>query len=116
MATVMKLKTGRRKEAVAAETLVEKEAREFLDWQKSLDAVPLLVELRRRGDEIRRQEIEKAKPRLGTLTPEQEAAVEAVTSAIVNKLLHAPTVALKEAARNGHEPEQVGLIRRLLGL
>ena len=34
----------------------------------------------------------------------------------MNKLLHAPTVALKEAARNGHEPEQVGLIRRLLGL
>ena len=36
-------------------------SREFLDWQKSLDAVPLLVELRRRGDEIRRAEIEKAR-------------------------------------------------------
>jgi glutamyl-tRNA reductase len=106
----------RRKEAVAAESMVDKEAREFLDWQKSLDAVPLLVELRRRGDEIRRQEIEKVRGRLGALTPEQEAAVDAATSAIVNKLLHAPTVALKEAARNGHEPGEVGLIRRLLGL
>lgn len=106
----------RRKEAVAAEALVEKEAREFLDWQKSRDAVPLLVELRRRGDEIRRQEIEKVKSRLGPLTKEQEDALETATAAIVNKLLHAPTVALKEAARNGHEPEQVSLIRRLLGL
>jgi len=106
----------RRKEAIAAEALVEREAREFLDWQKSRDAVPLLVELRRRGDEIRRQEIEKVKGRLGPLTKEQEDALESATAAIVNKLLHAPTVALKEAARNGHEPEQVGLIRRLLGL
>ena len=96
--------------------MVDREAREFLDWQKSLDAVPLLVELRRRGDEIRRQEIEKVRGRLGVLTPEQEAAVEAATSAIVNKLLHAPTIALKEAARGGHEPGEVGLIRRLLGL
>jgi glutamyl-tRNA reductase len=106
----------RRKEAVAAESMVDREAREFLDWQKSLDAVPLLVELRRRGDEIRRQEIEKVRGRLGVLTPEQEAAVEAATSAIVNKLLHAPTIALKEAARGGQEPGEVGLIRRLLGL
>jgi glutamyl-tRNA reductase len=106
----------RRKEAVAAESMVDKEAREFLDWQKSLDAVPLLVELRRRGDEIRRQEIEKVRGRLGALTPEQEAAVDAATSAIVNKLLHAPTVALKEATREGHEPGEVGLIRRLFGL
>ena len=106
----------RRKEAIAAEALVEREAREFLDWQKSRDAVPLLVELRRRGDEIRRQEIEKVRSRLGPLTKEQEDALESATAAIVNKLLHAPTVALKDAARNGHEPEQVSLIRRLLGL
>jgi glutamyl-tRNA reductase len=106
----------RRKEAIAAEALVEREAREFLDWQKSRDAVPLLVELRRRGDEIRRHEIEKVRSRLGPLTKEQEDALESATAAIVNKLLHAPTVALKDAARNGHEPEQVSLIRRLLGL
>jgi glutamyl-tRNA reductase len=106
----------RRKEAAAAESIVEREVREFLDWQSSLDAVPLLVELRRRADEIRRREIDKARRRLGPLTPEQEAAIEDVTNAIVNKLLHAPTVHLKEAARNGHPPEQVSLIRRLLGL
>ena len=91
-------------------------SREFLDWQKSLDAVPLLVELRRRGDEIRRQEIEKVAGASARSRAEQEEALEAATSAIVNKLLHAPTVALKEAARDGHGPEQVSLIRRLLGL
>ena len=106
----------RQKEAAAAASLVDREVREFLEWQKSLDVVPILVELRRRADEIRRREIERARGRLGALTPEQEAALDAATSAIVNKLLHAPTVHLKEIARNGFAAEQMALIRKLLGL
>jgi len=106
----------RRKEAAAAETLVEGEVLEFLEWRRSLEVVPLLVELRQRADEIRRAEVEKARKRLGPLTPEQEQALEAVTTAIVNKLLHPPTVHLKEMAGNGHAREHMGLIRKLLGL
>jgi len=106
----------RQKEAAAAEALVEREVREFLEWQKSLDVVPILVELRRRADEIRRREIERVRGRLGSITPEQEAALEAATSAIVNKLLHPPTVHLKEMARDGFATDQVALIRKLLGL
>ena len=106
----------RRKEASAAEAIVEHEVREFLAWRQSLDVVPLLVELRRRGDEIRKNELEKARKRLGAITPEQEQALEAVTTAIVNKLLHPPTVHIKEIASNGHAPEHMALIRKLLGL
>jgi glutamyl-tRNA reductase len=106
----------RQKEAVTAEALVDREVREFLEWQKSLDVVPMLVELRRRGEEIRQAELERARRRLGPLTPEQEAALEVATSSIVNKLLHTPTVQLKEIARNGFAVEQVALIRKLLGL
>jgi len=105
----------RKKEASAAEAIVEEEIREFLEWRRSLDVVPLLVELRRRGDEIRKAEIEKARRRLGPLTPEQESALEAATSAIVNKLLHGPTVQLKQMAGHG-QPEHVGFIRKLFGL
>jgi glutamyl-tRNA reductase len=101
----------RQKEAAAAEGLVEKEVREFLEWQKSLDVVPILIELRRRADEIRQSELERA-----PLTPEQESALEAATSAIVNKLLHSPTILIKEIARNGYAAEQIALIRKLLGL
>jgi glutamyl-tRNA reductase len=106
----------RRKQAVAAEAIVEREVREFLDWQRTLDVVPLLVELRRRGDEVRRTELDKARKRLGPLTPEQEQALDAATAAIVNKLLHSPTVWLKEIAKNGSAPDQVELVRKLLGL
>jgi glutamyl-tRNA reductase len=106
----------RRKEASAAESLVELEVHEFLVWRQSLEVVPLLVELRQRADEIRKAEVEKAKKRLGPITPEQEQALEAVTTAIVNKLLHPPTVHIKEIASNGHAKEHMALIRKLLGL
>jgi glutamyl-tRNA reductase len=105
----------RKKEASAAEAILDEEIREFTEWRRSLDVVPILVELRKRADEIRKAEIEKARRRLGPLTPEQESALEAATSAIVNKLLHTPTVQLKELAGNGHA-EHVGLIRKLFGL
>ncbi len=105
----------RRKEASAAEAILEEEIREFGEWRRSLDVVPILVELRKRADLIRKAEIEKARRRLGPLTAEQESAIEAATSAIVNKILHVPTVQLKELAGNGHA-EHVGLIRKLFGL
>jgi glutamyl-tRNA reductase len=105
----------RRKEASAAEAILDREVRDFLEWRRSLDVVPLLVELRRRGDEIRRAELDKARRRLGPLSPEQEKALEAVTTAIVNKLLHGPTVHLKQLAGNG-QAEHVGIIRKLFGL
>src|SRR5436190_10912270 len=63
----------RQREAAAAEALVDREVLEFLEWQKSLDVVPILIELRERADEIRRREIERARKHRGTLTPEQEA-------------------------------------------
>jgi glutamyl-tRNA reductase len=104
----------RKKEAAAAEAILEEEIREFLEWRRSLEVVPLLVELRRRADEIRRAEVDKARKRLGPLTPEQESALDAATAAIVNKLLHGPTVQLKQMA--GTQPEHVGFFRKLFGL
>jgi glutamyl-tRNA reductase len=106
----------RRKEAAAAEAIVEREVQEFLAWRKTLDVVPLLTELRQRGEEIRRHEIDKARSRLGSLTPDQERAIDGLTSSIVNKMLHPPTVHLKKIASNGDAHEHVAFIRKLLGL
>ena len=106
----------RRKEAAAAEAIVEAEVRAFLDWQKSLDVAPLLADLRQRAETIRRGEVERARQRLGPLNADQEAALDAATTAIVNKLLHPPTAHLKEVARNGRAAEVVELVRRLFGL
>jgi glutamyl-tRNA reductase len=106
----------RQRDAAAAEALVASEVSAYLGAQRSRRAVPLLVALRERGEEIRRAEIEKARRRMGPLTVDQERALEAATAAIVNKLLHTPTVCLKEMARTGESDQQATFVRRVLGL
>jgi glutamyl-tRNA reductase len=106
----------RQKEATAAEAIVEDEVRDYLSWQKTLDVMPLVSALRHRAETIRREELARARKKLGPLNAEQEAALEAATSAIVNKLLHAPTTQLKELSKNGNAAEALQLARKLLGL
>ena len=106
----------RQRDAAAAEALVESDVVAYLDAGRSRRAVPLLVALRERAEDIRRGEIEKARRRMGPLTAEQERALDSATAAIVNKLLHTPTVCLKEMARAGQSDQQAILVRRVLGL
>jgi len=106
----------RRQEAALAEGMVRDEARSLLAALEALDAAPLLAQLHRRSEEIRRQELERARRRMGTLTPGQEEALEALGTSLVEKLLRAPAEALKRSAREGRLEEEAGLVRAVLGL
>ncbi len=106
----------RQKEAAAAEAIIDEEVRDFLSWQKSLDVTPMVTALRHRAEKIRREELDRARKKLGPLSPEQEAALELATTAMVNKLLHTPTTELKEMSKSGRAAEAVELVRRLFGL
>lgn len=79
-------------------------------------AVPLLMALRERGAAIRTAEMEKARRRLGQLRPDQEQALDALGSAIVDQLLQAPTTALSQMASEGEMEGNVPLLRAVLGL
>lgn len=103
----------RRREAGAAEQVVAAAAASYA--AEHHHAVPLVTRLRQRAEEIRRDELGRAKHRLGPLTADQDAAVEAATRAIVNKLLHAPTSHLRDLGRHGNEAE-LRLAGALLGL
>jgi glutamyl-tRNA reductase len=107
---------ARRREASRAEVLVASEAAAFESARRQRGALPLLVELRRRGDAIRRQEVERALRHMGPLSAGQREALEAAAAAIVNKLLHAPTVHLKQLAQDDGEVTQAPLVRALFGL
>lgn len=85
----------RNKEAEKAEEIVNSEIESFLRWQASLSTVPTIVALREKAEIIRKNELEKALRRLGPLGEEQIKTVEYLTKAIVNKLVHHPTIALK---------------------
>jgi glutamyl-tRNA reductase len=107
---------GRREEAVRAEAIVSEEADAFRAWQLSLDVVPAISSLRARAESIRREELERARGRLASLSPSQRRAVEALTSQIVAKLLHQPTVRMKEAAAGAEGVVYADAVRHLFGL
>jgi glutamyl-tRNA reductase len=91
----------RNREASDAETLIAAEVERFHQRQRTVNLAPAIVALQRKAEEIRQGEIHRMASRLGTLTPEQAAAVEALTRGLVNKFLHPPMQAIKQAAREG---------------
>jgi glutamyl-tRNA reductase len=108
--------SGRRREAERAEAIVSVEAEKFHEWHASLDVVPAIASLRARAEEIREAELQKAESLLGRLDESQRRAVEAVTAQIVNKLLHLPTVRMKQAAVAADGVLYAETVRHLFGL
>jgi len=106
----------RRQEAERAEAIVAAEAEKFHEWHTSLDVVPAIASLRARAEEIREAELQKAESRLGRLDEGQRRAVETVTAQIVNKLLHLPTVRMKQAAAAADGVLYAEAVRHLFGL
>jgi glutamyl-tRNA reductase len=102
--------------AARAEAIVAEEAERFRAWQASRGVVPAIASLRARAEEIRLSELQRAGRRLADLSPEERRAVEALTVQIVNKLLHDPTVRLKDAAAGADGAAYADAIRHLFGL
>ena len=86
-----------------AETLIAGEVERFQQKQRTVNVAPAIVALQRQAEEIRQAELRRVQARLGGLTVEQVAAVEALTRGLVNKFLHPPMQALKQAAREGDQ-------------
>jgi len=115
-AIVSETLAGRRGEAARAEAIVAAEAEKFHAWQASLDVVPAIASLRAHAEEIREAELRKAEGVLGRLDETQRRAVESMTSQIVNKLLHLPTVRMKQAAVSADGVIYAEAVRHLFGL
>jgi glutamyl-tRNA reductase len=104
-AVVQETLAGRESEFAKAEAMAVSAAARFRDWLAMRTVVPTIASLRARAEEIRRAELAKARW-LAELPDRERHAVESLTSQIVNKLLHEPTMRLKEAAaaeRRGSE-------------
>jgi glutamyl-tRNA reductase len=106
----------RRKEAERAEAIVATEVDRFQARIQTLDVVPTIVSLQDHLETIRQAEIDRVRGRLGTLSPDQEMAVEALTRGIVNKIMHTPISTLKTAARDPEATTVIDLVRRLFNL
>jgi glutamyl-tRNA reductase len=107
---------GRQVEAEKAEEIVRQEVETYLQWERSLDAVPTIVDLREKVEELRKKELDKTLCQLNGITDEQKRAVEVLTQAIVNKMLHAPLVVLKRAASNPEGGDVISIARKIFNL
>ena len=104
----------RQKEAEKAEKIIEEEIDTFLKWQSSLDSVPTIVALREKAEEIKKEELDKLLHKIPGIGEKEREAIEYMATALVNKLIHPPTAALKEASED--KDAMVATIRRLYGI
>lgn len=108
--------TERKKEAARAEQIIETEVARFAARMKSLAVVPTILSLQEYCETIRQAEIDRVRGKLGHITPEQEAAIEAVTRGIINKLLHTPITTLKSSAADTDAATIEEMVRKLFNL
>jgi glutamyl-tRNA reductase len=111
----------RMQKAGQAEEIIAREVESFRRRLATQEAVPTILELQQRLEAIRAAELEKCLRRLGPITTEQRAAVEMLTTQMVNKILHYPILQLKESLQESvDEPQEreslKRTIRRLFGL
>lgn len=88
----------RKKAAQIAEGVVEAEVANFSSWLASLEVTPTIAILRRQAEEVRVKELEKHLRKLPSLSDSDINTLNALTSAIINKILHKPIVKMKECA------------------
>lgn len=106
----------RQKEAEIAEALITQEVMAFQHWLRGRHVVPTIVSLREKAETIRRQEVSKTLKKLKNLSEKEQAVVEALTTSIINKLLHTPLMILKKEAESPEGNTLVLAVRHLFAL
>ena len=103
-------------EVSRAEQIVDEEVTKFATWHRSRGAVPTIVALRQRFEDVRRAELERLEPKLSSLPPEVRGRVEDVTRLIIEKLLLPPTEQLKRTDDSERVAQYTEALTRLFGL
>jgi len=106
----------RKQEAVRGERIVDEAVIQFRRWFQGLDVVPTIVGLRDKMEAIRQRELKKTFGSLRSTSEEDRAAIERLTAALVNKILHDPTVFLKQRGHDEEKPLCIDITRRLFNL
>jgi glutamyl-tRNA reductase len=99
-----------------AERIVADEVSRFVTWMQSREIIPTVIALRERFEAIRRAELARLEPKLGSLPPETRARIDDVTRLIVEKLLLMPTEQLKGLSDEATMVSCADALNRLFGL
>jgi glutamyl-tRNA reductase len=103
-------------EAQKAEDIVTQEIGQFFKWLSNLEVTPTIVALRSRFEEVRQAELSKTVANWKDLPPDGQKRLEAMTAAIVNKLLHQPISLLKQSGQGNRNDLYVDALRNLFEL
>lgn len=106
----------RRQEARRAEAIVETEVLKFCRWYQSLEVVPTIVSLQEKMEKMRKKELEKTFSAHSQLSEKERRAMEALSEAIVKKILHDPITFLQKKGRNSEGELYVDMVKSLFRL
>jgi glutamyl-tRNA reductase len=105
----------RQAEARTAEGIIEEEIQHFAAWLGSLEVLPTLAALRAHADELAAQVVAENEGKWETASPRDRERVRTVAKAVVSRLLHDPTLRMKEL-RDDRVHMRMALVRELFGL
>ena len=103
----------RRAELDRVRAIIDDELNRYLDYSSAREAAPLIAAFRTRAEVLRKEELDR---HTAGMTPAEREAVEAATRGLVGKLLHEPTVKLKDAAGSPRGDRLAEALRDLFDL
>jgi glutamyl-tRNA reductase len=104
------------REVPKVEAIIEDEVARFSSRYRELEVAPVLSALRRQAESLRQREFDRVLGELGEIDPTVAKRMELLTRTLVTKLLHDPTVRIRERARTGKEEDVLELVQELFGL
>jgi len=114
-AVIARNRKVRQAEARRAEGIIEEEIQQFASWLGALEVLPTLAALRSKATDIAEQVLRENQGKWESASPKDLERLDAMARAIVNRLLHEPTVRVKELRDDRAHP-RMALLRELFGL
>ena len=103
-------------EVPQVKSIVEEEVLEFEEYMSSLEMIPIIADMRKQAEAIRQSVLKKSLNRMPDLSDAERDHIEAMTQALVKKILDAPTQRLRAEATCPHAPAYATVARTLFGL
>lgn len=108
--------SNRRQIALEAERIVSEEAERMIGRLKAREVAPTIISLQEQLESLRAAELARYRARLGSLTPEQEEAIDHLTRGIINKIAHGPISELRRLATQPDGHHLIHAIRKVFRL
>ena len=105
----------RQREAIKGERIIDETVIGFKNWYLSLDVVPTILALRNKLESIAKNEVRKTL-KSNQIPPQSTESIKKMADAIINKVLHDPTIFLKKSGMGDNKSRQVDMVRKLFKL